>query len=56
MNMIQKNIWKLQKCCIGCMPDYTFGDYVCFKNIINVPKEHNNKFICNQEPDFIQYH
>ena len=23
---------ELKKCCIGCMVDYTFGDYINFKN------------------------
>ena len=41
-----------KKCCIGCMPDYTYGDYVCFNNNIDAPKEHHNQFILNQEPYF----
>ena len=34
------------------MPDYNYGDYVYFNNNIDAPKEHHNKFISNQEPDF----
>ena len=40
---------------MGCMTDYTYGNYVYFNNNIYAPKEHNNKFIFNQEPYFI-YH
>ena len=34
------------------MPDYTYGDCVYFNKNINAPKEHDNKFILNQEPGF----
>ena len=37
-----------RKCCIGCMTDYTYGDYVHFKNINYAPNEHHNHFILNQ--------
>ena len=39
-------------CCIGCMPTYTNGDYVYFKNINDAPNEHSNNFILNQIPEF----
>ena len=34
------------------MPDYIYGDWVYFNNIIDAPTEHNNKLILNQEPYF----
>ena len=34
------------------MSTYTFVDYVYFNNSIDVPKEHHNQLILNQEPDF----
>ena len=34
------------------MPAYTYGSYVYFNNNIDAPKEHHNKFILNQEPDY----
>ena len=42
----------MKTCCIGCMLDYTYGDYVYFNKIIDAPKEHHNKLILNQEPSF----
>ena len=41
-----------KKCCIGCMPDYTYGDCVYFNKNIDTPNEHHNHFIVNQIPDF----
>ena len=34
------------------MPSYTYGDFLFIYNIIDATKEHHNKFIFNQEPDF----
>ena len=34
------------------MTTYTYGDCVYFNTNINLPKEHYNKMILNQEPDF----
>ena len=34
------------------MTDYTYGDYVHFKNINYAPNEHHNHFILNQVPYF----
>ena len=34
------------------MVDYTYYDYVCFKNFNNTTNEHNNNFILNKIPDF----
>ena len=34
------------------MPTSSYGNYVYFKNSIDAPKQNNNKFILNQEPDF----
>ena len=31
----------LEKYCIGCMPAYTYGDYVYFNNKKNAPEEHH---------------
>ena len=42
----------LRKCCIGIIPYYTYGDYVCFKNITDTPNEHHNHFILNRIPYF----
>ena len=52
MNLIQKNKWNLQKCSIGCMTAYTYGDYIYFNKNIDTPNEHNNHFILNQILDF----
>ena len=37
---------------IGFMPDYTYGGYVYFNDIIDALKENHNRFILSQEPDF----
>ena len=37
---------------IGFMPDYTYGGYVYFNDIIDALKENRNQFILSQEPDF----
>ena len=37
--------------CIGCMADYTCGDYVYFKKMDDIPTEHHNHFILNQIQD-----
>ena len=50
--MIQKNIRISNKCCIGCIPAYTYGNYVYFNNIIDAPKEYNNNLTFNQKPHF----
>ena len=34
------------------MPDYTYGDYVYFKNTTGTQNEHHNHFILNQMPYF----
>ena len=53
MNIIQNNMWNFRKqCCKGCLPDYTYGNYVYLNNIIDAHKKHNNKFTFNQEQDF----
>ena len=39
-----------KKCCIGCRPAYTYGEYVYFNKNIDAPKEYHNQFILNQEP------
>ena len=41
-----------RNCCIDCMPDYTYGDYVYFRNMTDTPNEYHNNFIFNQIPDF----
>ena len=33
-----------KKCCIGYIPDYTYGDYVYFNNNIDTPNENHNTF------------
>ena len=36
------NIWHFQKeNCIGCIPAYTYGDYVYFNNENDAPEEHH---------------
>ena len=37
---------------IGCIPAYTYCDYVHLNNSIDAPKYHHNNFILNQEPFF----
>ena len=37
-----------RKCCIGCMPDYTYGYYVYFNNMTDIPNLQHNHFILNQ--------
>ena len=44
---------ELIKCCIRCMPGYTYRDYIYFNNIIDETKEHNNHLILNQIRIFI---
>ena len=46
--MTQKNIWNFEKCCKGCMPNYTYGAYVNLNNRIDATKEYHNKFLLNQ--------
>ena len=41
-----------EKVCIGCIPTYTYGDYVYVNNNIYAPKEHHNRFMLNQGPYF----
>ena len=41
-----------RKCYIGCMPDYTYDDYVYFNNMNDTQNKHNNNFILNKIPDF----
>ena len=36
---------EFKKCCIECMKSYTYGDYIYFNNITDMPNEHHNKFI-----------
>ena len=38
-----------KKCCIGCMPGYTYSDYVYFNTSIDAPKDHNNILILNKK-------
>ena len=53
MNMILNNIWNFKnKFCIGCMPDYTYGDFFYLDNSIYAPKGHHNQLILNQGPNF----
>ena len=40
------------ECCIGCMPDHPYGDYLYFNNSIDTPKEHHNHLFSNQEEKF----
>ena len=48
-----KEYMELSKiCCIGYIPDYTYGDCVYFNNRIDATRENHNKFILNQEQDF----
>ena len=42
-----------KKCCIGCMPDYIYGDYFYINISIDAPKEHHNPLILNHKPIFI---
>ena len=39
---------ELEKCCIGGMPDYTYGDQIYFNKKIDTPNEHHNHLILNQ--------
>ena len=48
---MQSNIWNLKKRCTGCLVAYTYGDYVYFKNMTDIPNEHHNHFILNQIQD-----
>ena len=41
-----------RKYSIGCMPDYTHGEYVYFNNINDVNNEHHNHFMLNHITDF----
>ena len=36
----------------GFMPAYTYGGYVYFMNMTDIPNEHHNNFLLNQIPDF----
>ena len=36
------------KCCIGCMAAYNYGDYVYFNNMTDNPGRHHIGFIFNQ--------
>ena len=37
---------------IGCIPYYSYGDYVYFKNMTDTPNKHHIHFILNQIPGF----
>ena len=37
---------------IGCIPDYTYGEYFYFKNMIDTPNEDHNNSILNHGPTF----
>ena len=41
----------LRKCYVRCMSSYTYGDYVCFKNMIDTTNEHHNHYILNHIPE-----
>ena len=54
MNMIiRESIDYYKTCYIGCMPDYTSGDYVYFKNNEDKPQSHHTFFILNQYLNFM---
>ena len=38
----------MKKICIGFMSDYTYGDYVYFKNMTDTPNKHYIGFILNE--------
>ena len=40
-----------EKCCIGCMTAYTYGDYVYFNNENNAPEEHHIQSILKTKSD-----
>ena len=40
-----------EKCCIVCMADYTFGDYVSFINMTDTTNEYHDSLILNQIHD-----
>ena len=42
-----------EKCFIGCMPYYTYGDYVYIINKTNAPEEHHNKSMLKKNQIFI---
>ena len=38
-------------CCIGCIPDYTFGDYFYFRNNTDQSEIYHRVWIFNHIPD-----
>ena len=40
-----------KKCCMGCMPSYTYGGYVYINNICNTPEEHHIHSILKKHTD-----
>ena len=51
MNLIQRNIWYLKIFFIGCMEEYTSGDYFYLKELTGIHNEHHNPFRLNQIHD-----
>ena len=48
---MKRNTSNIKKSCIGCITDYTSGDYVYFNQMIENPESHNIDFILNQRHD-----
>ena len=51
MNQIPRNYLNLKKCCIECIPNFTYSDYLYLNDVNEARKIHHQIFINKNDPN-----